>query len=340
MTKPESPDSSSDQRQVFAPGRVNLIGDHTDYMGGLVFPMAIDRGVTITGTVGGSSIEARSDREPVVARFELPISDPAAVTPSWARHLSGVAAEMRATVGFVAELTSDLPVAGLSSSAALQVATALMLGHRGTPLTLAEMCQTAEHRATGVPCGIMDQLASAAGIAGHALLIDCHTFQITPFPVPDDVEIVIVHSGEHRELANSAYAARRAECESAEQIIGQLRLASLRDTDAIEDVILRARAHHVISENHRVLAFAEALGGMDYPEAGRQMVESHRSLGRDFAVSTPTLDALVTELVERPGVYGARLTGAGFGGAVVALARPGALDRGFIATASAGARIL
>ncbi len=327
-------------RRVFAPGRVNLIGDHTDYTGGLVFPMAIDRGVTITGSVGGSLLGARSDREGTSARLELPIDDPASVSPPWARHVAGVAAEMKATVGFAGQLSSDLPVAGLSSSAAVQVAVALMLGHPGPPIAIAELCQAAEHRATGVPCGIMDQLTVAAGVARHALLIDCHSLEITPFPVPENVEIVIVHSGEHRELTNSAYATRRAECEAAQQIIGPLRLASLDGINGIDDAILRARARHVVSENQRVRTFANALVAGDYSEAGHQMVESHRSLGQDFEVSTPTLDTLVTELVAIPGVYGARLTGAGFGGAVVALARPGALDRGFVATASAGARVL
>ncbi|MDE0160973.1 MAG: hypothetical protein OXL98_04490 [Acidimicrobiaceae bacterium] len=327
-------------RRVFAPGRVNLIGDHTDYTGGLVFPMAIDRGVSITGTVGGSRIEVRSDRESTSARFELPVDDPASVSPPWARHLAGVAAEMRATVGFTGQMSSDLPVAGLSSSAAVQVAVALMLGHPGPPLAIAELCQTAEHRSTGVPCGIMDQLTVAAGVAGHALLIDCHSLEITPFPVPENVEVLIVHSGEHRELTNSAYARRRAECEAAQQVVGPLRLASLDAIGGIDDAILRARARHVVSENQRVRDFAEALAEGDYSEAGHQMVESHRSLGQDFEVSTPTLDTLVAELATVPGVYGARLTGAGFGGAVVALSRPGALDRGFLAIASAGARTL
>jgi len=332
--------SGPSQRRVFAPGRVNLIGDHTDYMGGLVFPMAIDRGVTITGTIGGTSIEVRSDREHRAAGFELPVDDPASVRPSWARHLAGVAAEMKVSVGFAGQLSSNLPVAGLSSSAAVQVATALMLSHPGPPLAIAELCQAAEHRATGVPCGIMDQLTSAGGVAGHALLIDCYSLEITPFPVPDDVEIVIVHSGEHRELTNSAYATRRAECEAAQEIIGPLRLASLDDTNAIDDTTLKARARHVVGENQRVRTFAAALANGDYAEAGRQMIDSHHSLGRDFAVSTPTLDTLVAELVATPGVYGARLTGAGFGGAVVALACPGTLDQGFVATASAGARVL
>lgn len=330
---------SSSRREVFAPGRVNLIGDHTDYAGGLVFPMAIDRGIRIVGEFGGALVSARSDREPVKAEFALPVTDPATIEPPWARHLAGVAAEMGAADGFTGELSSDLPIAGLSSSAAVQVAAALMLGFEGSPLELATLCQTAEHRATGVPCGIMDQLTIASGVPGSALLIDCHSLEIEPHPLPEDIEVVIVHSGQHRTLVGSEYAARRAQCEAAEEIVGPLRLASPDTVETIEDPVLRARARHVVSENRRVRVFAEALAVGEYGVAGRQMVESHRSLGDDFSVSTRVLDTLVDELVGLPGVHGARLTGAGFGGAVVALTRPGALNRGFIATASGRARV-
>ena len=330
----------ADLRQVFAPGRVNLIGDHTDYTGGLVFPMAIDRGIRINGKIGGTHLAVRSDREAANANVLLPVSEPEAITPSWARHLAGVAAEMGTMNGFTGEVTSDLPVGGLSSSAALQVATALMLDHQGSPLDIATLCQKAEHRATGVPCGIMDQLTIAAGIEGHALMIDCHQLHILPVPVPDDVEIVIVHSGQHRELVTSDYGLRRAQCEAAEDLIGPLRLASPDEVDEIDDPVLQARARHVVTENKRVSIFAEALEAGDYSEAGQQMRDSHKSLGRDFEVSTLALDALVDDLVSVPGVHGARLTGAGFGGAVVALAEPGTLGRGFVVRASAGARVL
>ena len=202
--------------------------------------MAINRGVRITGEVGGHHVEARSDREPVAAHFSLPVTDPAGIEPRWARHLAGVAAEMGTAVGFTGQLSSDLPVAGLSSSAAVQVAAALMLGHEGSPLERAMLCQAAEHRATGVPCGIMDQLTITSGIPGHALLIDCHTLDITPHLVPDDVEIVIVHSGQHRELVDSEYANRRAQCEAAEEVIGPLRVASLDAVEDLDEPVLRA----------------------------------------------------------------------------------------------------
>ena len=328
------------ERRVFAPGRVNLIGDHTDYMGGLVFPMAINRGVTLTGVVGGDNIEVRSGNEPTAALIELPVTDPASISPEWGRLVGGVAAEMRCQRGFRGFLESDLPVGGLSSSAAVAVATAIMLGHDGDPIEIASTCQAAEQRSTGVPCGIMDQLTSAAGVDGHALLIDCHTLKVTPVALPADVDVVIVHSGQHRQLAQSEYAIRRAQCEAAEALIGPLRATQLADAESIGDSVLRARARHVISENERVRQFAEALEAGSFADAGELMVRSHRSLAEDFEVSTPVLDSLIDELLETPGVFGARLTGAGFGGAVVALTEPASVQRGFVALPSRGARVI
>jgi galactokinase len=267
------------------------------------------------------------------------VDAPGEVQPPWGRYVAGVVSTLRPPVGFRGEVATTLPVgAGLSSSAALEVAVALALGFPGSGLELALACQAAEQTATGVPCGVMDQLASVAGIDGHALLIDCALLEITPVPVPDSVDIVVVHSGEQRALASTAYAQRRTECERAESIVGPLRRATLEDVATLEDPVLRARARHVVSENQRVRAFATALAGGALPECGHLMVESHRSLARDFEVSTERLDALVRHLTEQPGVYGARLTGAGFGGCVVALSEPGALAEGWHVRASPGAR--
>ena len=326
--------------RVFAPGRVNLIGDHTDYMGGLVLPMAIDRGITIDGTRRGTDIRLTSDQQPKPVQFPVPVSHPETIQPTWGKYVAGVAAELRTQIGFDGAVTSDLPIAGLSSSAALQLAVSLALGFDGHPLELAQMCQRAEHRATGVPTGIMDQLCSATGVAGMALMIDCRSLEVTPVSLPAHAEFVIVHSGQHRELIDSPYAQRRSQCERAETIIGPLRDASLADVSAIQDPTLRERAHHVVTENQRVLDFAAALSVGNLPHAGHLMNESHRSLRNDFAVSTSALDQLVAMLNDSDGVYGARLTGAGFGGAVVALAKPGSLDQGFVARPSMGARIL
>jgi galactokinase len=162
---------------------------------------------------------------------------------------------------------------------------------------------------------------------------------VEPVPFPEDVEVVVVHSGETRRLAGSAYAARRRECEAAEAQIGPLRRASQKAVETIDDPVIRARARHVVSENARVAAFAAALAAGDPTAAGRLMVASHRSLAEDFEVSTDALDRLVDGLISRPGVWGARLTGAGFGGCVVALARPGAVDSGWPVRPAGGATV-
>ena len=322
-----------------APGRVNLIGDHTDTTGGLVLPMAIDLATTVAGSPGGDTVVLRSGDEPEPAVVPLDVTDPAAVEPGWARYVAGVVAEMAPNVGFTGAVSTTLPVgAGLSSSAALEVAVALALGFDGSPLELALLCQRAEQRASGVPCGVMDQLASAAGVDGSALLINCHDLSVTPVSLPPDVEVRVVHSGEPRTLAGSAYAERRAEVEAAEKALGPLRL--IRDVaavDALDDQVLRRRARHVVTENERVRATVTALADGDLSAVGRAMAASHASLRNDFEVSTPGLDALVGRLSATGGVWGARLTGAGFGGCVVALTEPGALTEGWRVEPSAGA---
>lgn len=333
---------SGDGHPVVAigPGRVNLIGDHTDTTGGLVLPMAIDLCTVVRGRPGGDLVVLASQDEPEPAIVPLDVIDPSTMEPAWARYVAGVVAELRPAVGFTGTVTSTLPSgAGLSSSAALEVAIALALGFEGTPLALAQLTQRAEHVASGVPCGIMDQLSSAAGVRDHALLIDCHDFTVTPVPLPADLEVRVVHSGTPRRLAGSAYAERRAAAEAAQKILGPLRL--LTDTGAAEglsDPVLRRRARHVISENARVRDFSAALTAGDLAAAGRLMAESHTSLRDDFEVSTPVLDQLAERLSAVPGVHGARLTGAGFGGCVVALTDPGALDEGWLVHAAAGAR--
>ena len=324
-----------------APGRVNLIGDHTDYTGGLVLPMAIERATTVTLDQGGDVLELVSTVEPEPAVLDLRnLGEPSRVEPAWARYVAGVAAVVRPEVGGVGTVATDLPVgAGLSSSAALEVAVALALGLRGSPHEVAAACQKAEHLASGVPTGIMDQLTSAAGVVGHALLIDCRTLDIEPVPLPEDVTVVVVDSGQRRALVSSAYAERRRQCEQAAERIGPLRDASLDDVATLDEPVLRRRARHVVSENARVRAFAQALHDHDLEAAGELMVESHRSLRDDFEVSTRTLDRLVNKLRRRRGVFGARLTGAGFGGCVVALAQPTARIEGWRFRAAAGATV-
>ncbi|MDQ3979700.1 MAG: galactokinase [Actinomycetota bacterium] len=324
-----------------APGRVNLIGDHTDYTGGLVLPMAIDWATTVSLERGGDVLELVSTTEPEPARLRLgSLGEPSRVEPPWARYVAGVLAVVRPDVGGVGTVETELPVgAGLSSSAALEVALALALGFRGSSHELAAACQEAEHLASGVPTGIMDQLASAAGVTGHALLIDCQTLEIEPVPLPEGAQVVVVDSGQRRALVSSAYGERRRQCEEAAAIIGPLRDASGEDVATLDDPLLRRRARHVVGENARVRDFARALRQHDLEAAGALMLESHASLRDDFEVSTPELDRLVASLRETPGVYGARLTGAGFGGCVVVLADPGSPVEGWRFQAAAGATV-
>lgn len=322
--------------RIRVPGRVNLIGDHTDYTGGVVLPMAIDRWTTIEGQPGGRRLQLSSDGEEVAADLPLDLDDPADVRPSWARYAAGVVQQVGATCGFRGHVSTTLPAgAGLSSSAALEIAVALALGYDGSALALAELCQRAEHVATGVPCGIMDQLAIAAAVPGHLTLIDCHEFTVDPVALPDDVDVVVVY-GHGRTLDGSDYAERSRECAAVEAEIGPLRTATRDDALSLRDPTLRARARHVVTENERVRAFAAALAAHDVVAAGRLIGESHASLRDDFRTSTARMDALVDELAMRPGVLGARMTGGGFGGCVVALTRPGAIEEGWVARARGG----
>jgi galactokinase len=324
--------AGSDIRFVRAPGRVNLIGDHTDYQGGWCLPIAIDRDVLV-------GFRVRTDGRVLVRSLDLDASvelpSPAPVA-AWARPVQATLAFVRDRAGtdgagFDAAITSTVPIgSGLSSSAAFETALVLVaacvadIALDATEVALA--AQEIELRASGVPCGVMDQLASVAGRRDHALLLDCRSLEITPVRIPPDVGVLVVHSGTERRLAGSAYAARRAACETAAARLG---IASLRDASP-EQVADDPIARHVVSENVRVLAFADALRAGDAVRAGALMSESHASLRDDFAVSTPELDLLVDASVDA-GAFGARLTGAGFGGCIVALV---AHDRlGAIATA-------
>ncbi|CAN5622067.1 galactokinase [soil metagenome] len=325
--------------RVRAPGRVNLIGDHTDYTGGLVLPMAIDRATEIEFRPIPDRIRLTSDTEPDGIDLALPVdrADVTGVRPAWGRYVAAVAAEMGSTAGFEGRVTTTIPVgAGLSSSAALEVAVALALGAHD-PVDVATLCQRAENRATGVPTGIMDQLCIAAADEGSAMLIDCSTLAMVPVEVPDHVEI-LVRFVAHRTLEGSAYGDRVRECADAEAVIGPLREATTADLDRIDDPHVRARARHVITENARVRDFARALADGDAAAAGQVMTDGHRSLRDDFETSTPVMDTAVHDLCATPGVYGARMTGGGFGGCVVALCRPGLDLDGWVVRPAGGAR--
>lgn len=324
--------------RVRAPGRVNLIGDHTDYTGGLVLPMAIDRWTVIEG-VAADDVELVSDDEPEPARFSLPVVGLDRLRPRWGRYLAAVAAETEADHGVRGTVRTTIPIgAGLSSSAALEVSGALAFGYRGDRVALAEACRRAEHRASGVPCGIMDQLVIATAVESHAMMIDCRSLQMQRIVIPEDIEIVVEFVA-HRTLAGSEYTDRVAQCAAAERVIGPLRDATPSDLSSLDDPLVRKRARHVITENERVMAFADALASGDAAAAGALMVAGHRSLAADFETSTPAMDAAVERMVATPGVFGARMTGGGFGGCVVALCRPGALRSGWTVRPVAGAQI-
>jgi galactokinase len=317
-------------RRSFGPGRVNLIGDHTDYNQGLALPMAIGLGVSVTfEPTADDRIDVTSGAYPGDrANFPLDVDAGAisSLEPAWARLAAAVVSLARPPSGGRVHITSTLPLgSGLSSSAAVAVALADVLGVEGHALVIARLCQAAEHR-VGVPVGLMDPLVCAGGIAGHALMIDFASLDTHHVPVPPGAELTVVDSGQRRDLRTSAYGTRVAECEAASALIGPLGLAAEADVVGLRDPVLRHRARHVMSECLRVRTFAEALSGDDLVGAGLLMDESHRSLAGDFEATTPELDALVVDLRSRPGVLGVRMTGAGFGGCVVALGEPGTLD--------------
>ena len=317
--------------RAWAPGRVNLIGEHTDYTGGLALPMAIQLGIEVQARAIPNSISLRSDAESDPCEIDLPIGAPAST--GWSRYVSAVARQVGATTGMVGTVRSTLPPgAGLSSSAALEIATFLALASLQSEsaaalaplpsaLDIARLCQRAEQDATGVPCGLLDQLAILAGTAGNAVLIDASlpTTQLVQFPA--SIAVWVIHSGVSRQLETSEYGLRRAQCEAAEQIIGPLRQADATTVEAMSDPLLRRRARHVVTENQRVCDFvAELSSSRPDPHAlGQLLGASHRSLADNFEVSLPVLDDLVAKLVAGRGVFGARLTGAGFGGCLVAI---------------------
>lgn len=319
---------------VRAPGRVNLIGEHTDYNEGFVLPMALPYAVVIAARPRTDDrVHAQSEGFDAV---EFSIGDET-TDPGWQTYVHGTA-RMLVDSGFQAAgwqgcLASDIPAgASLSSSAALEVASGLAFvtsaGGTIEPSALARVGQRVENEVLGFPSGIMDQLASAASVEGTASLIDCRNLSTTPVPLPDGVAIVIMDTGSRRELVDSEYAARRADCEAAAQALGvpTLRDATLDQLELLIDERLRRRARHVITENQRTLDAAAAMRAGDTVELGLTMNASHTSLRDDFNVSSPSLDAIVELAQNTAGCLGARMTGGGFAGATVALVRSDATE--------------
>ena len=323
-----------------APGRVNLIGEHTDYNDGFVLPMAIPFGTAVAiSPRPGRCVRGNSQ---TFGPTEFDLDAAPTTTDGWGRYLHGMAwalADHGVTVeGFDCTVVSDIPGSSLSSSAALEMATGTAMSALvGTTLdaaTLARIGQRVEHEVIGVPVGIMDQLISAAGVEGSASLIDCRSLDIEATPLPDTARIVVLDTGTRRGLVNSEYAARRAACERVADALGvaALRdatlddLATLTDLDAVD----HRRAHHVISENQRTLDAARAATDGDIDRLGALMDASHESLHADFEVTGPAPDAAVRLARTLDGCLGARMTGAGFAGAAIALVATDVVE-GFVA---------
>ncbi|MGD0259044.1 MAG: galactokinase [Verrucomicrobiota bacterium] len=328
-----------------APGRVNLIGEHTDYNDGFVLPMAIERHIVIaadSNTRREVTLHSVTTGEtatfgvrPKVGRGE----------PGWSNYVRGVIAGFqkrgKKVPGFDAVIESSLPYGGgLASSAALEVATATLLeamtGEALDPIEKALLCQRAEHDFAGVPCGIMDQFTSILARENHALLLDCRSRTTTAVAMSNpDVTVLIINTNIRHKLAEGEYAKRRSQCEAAARA---LQVAALRDAtpealDAaqkqMEPVVFR-RARHVITENERTLRMARAIQASDWPAVGQLMYASHASLRDDYEVSCPELDTVV-EIAQAMGaagdLIGCRMTGGGFGGCAVSLVKTDAVQR-------------
>ena len=325
---------------VAAPGRVNVIGEHTDYNDGFVFPMAIDRYTIIAAAPSNgkmSAIELRSTVEQAPVKIDVSKPLHPEKKGTWFNYPLGVIAGFAARGvkpgSFQALIHSTVPLGGgLSSSAALEVATATLLetitGKKLDPVEKALLSQKAEHEYAGMPCGIMDQFISVMGKKDHILLLDCRSRKTELVPMSDPaVELLITNTNVKHELTGGEYAKRRAQCEEAARVLG---VASLRDADADRlerartkmDPTVYRRAKHVISEIERTLHAAEGVRASNWPTVGQLMYASHASLRDDYEVSCPELDAIVDiaqSIGTKGGVFGCRMTGGGFGGCTVAL---------------------
>ncbi|MDK2755777.1 MAG: galactokinase [Blastomonas fulva] len=333
---------------AFAPGRVNLIGDHTDYNDGFALPCALQFGTVVAASpLEESGIIARAaDLDMAEDRFRIDAPIETAAQGEWRNHVRGIAAGLPAfglpVRGAKLAFSGDVPQGnGLSSSASLGVALGLALtavagAQAPDKHVLARVAQWSEHHYVGCACGLLDQIASAFGEQGSALLLDCRSLSAKPVAFPADAAIVIVPSGVARGLVDSAYNERRAQCRQAAEYFGvgslrDLDLAMLEAGEAGCNATVYRRARHVVTENARTLSSAEAMARGDLAELGQAMRQSHASLRDDFEVSVPAVDALVDSLNAAIGEDGgARMTGGGFGGCVVAVVaadRLSAVDR-------------
>lgn len=323
---------------VAAPGRLNLMGDHTDYEGGLALPMAINRWLVVAAGTRGGGVEATprghvwTNLDPEGAEFD---GDDPPRRGVWTDYVAGVLhhcwSDGIRPAPFDAAICSEIPAgAGLSSSAALEVGIALALealsGSQRSPLERARICRRAEHDFAGVPCGPMDQITVAMARPGHALLIDCASEAVEPVPFSDGEACVLVIDSQVRHtLTDGSYARRRRECREAALALGveTLRKAADGAWNGGLSPLLAKRVRHVVTENQRTLESAEAIRRGDWDHLGQLMLASHDSLSRDFEVSCDELDTLVELARARRGrgILGARMTGGGFGGSVIVLAK-------------------
>jgi galactokinase len=324
---------------VRAPGRVNLIGEHTDYNDGFVLPLAIDRAVWI-------ALRPRNDCQVLVHSIdydqtaEFSLDGLSRGEPGWIEYLKGTAWSLQEAghrlTGWEGVLAGDVPVgAGLSSSAALEMATARALAVVGNlpwePAAMAKLGQRAENQWVGMNCGIMDQLISAAGRVDHAVLIDCRTLECQPVPFPPGVAVAVLDTSTRRGLLDSAYNERRAQCEAAARFfqkpaLRDVTIEHFRQLGGGLDAIAQRRSRHVITENDRTLRAVEAMRSGNAAELGRLMNQSHESLRDDYEVSSEALNAMAESAQAHPACYGARMTGGGFGGCAVALIRAEAAE--------------
>lgn len=327
--------TADDRASARAPGRVELLGNHTDYNEGVVLGAAINRVICVSGTRDDRSIRITSDG------FGEIKTDAAELRPlqanRWANYILGVASELRQLGvplgGFTADVHGDLPIgSGLSSSAALELASALFLlklfPFALPRLEIAKACQRAENRYVGVQSGLLDQVISLFGRAQHAVFFDCRTEDIRTVRFPSSLALIVADSGRQRELASGEYNLRRVETHDAAHSFGvrslrDLKSAQINERPDIPD-LLRRRARHVVEENERVWRAVELLEAGDGLGFGELMNASHESSRRNFENSAPELDLLVSIAQRLSGVLGARLTGAGFGGATVTLCQKNA----------------
>lgn len=338
-------------RLARAPARVNLIGEHTDYNEGFAMPCAIDRDTVVAAAPrDGDVIEVLAcDLGEAVGRFRIGDAADVSGSPQWLRYVQGMVAVLTAqglrVGGAQLAIAGNVPQgAGLSSSASLELAIgqalAALNGWQLAPKAMALAGQKAENGYAGCQCGVLDQMSSALGVQGHALLLDCRSLDVRPIPLPGGTAVLVIDSKVQRGLVDSEYNLRRQQCEAAAVGLG---VKALRDVDDALwsrrggelDLVVRRRARHIISDSRRCELMAEAMAAGDLREIGRLMRESHWSMRDDFEITVPAIDglaALVQEVIGDAG--GARMTGGGFGGCVIALAPQDAVDEIRAAVAS------